>query len=358
MRSRPPPSSFHKGRPRTLPLMSHSATSIADSAIVKIPAGPEPPAAARNFAATASMRNGSSPIARAPSSSTACRNVRVSALPKYVTPRPSTPSSVRTRNVTIGFVAFGFSEKPASGSSLGSATMPVAIEAIFIRNAPSCSAKPVDCRLVEFEAKPRRGRHRKLAIYRLRDLFEEPHQPRHVFDREPIRDRADQVNMNFGDQMTDDREVESFGHPGDLHPLGYAADPHQVDHDDVDRARLDHVPEWHDAPNIFAAGDRRRQSGGDPRKTGIVIRRRHVFEPEEVNPGILDSTADVDRLLDAPTLVDVAHQFDVGADGLAYSPHALDLLARCGLTGQRQLRLHLAEAFAFERRGGADDPVE
>ena len=29
------------------------------------------------------------------------------------------PSSVRTRKVTIGFFAFGFSEKPASGSSFG-----------------------------------------------------------------------------------------------------------------------------------------------------------------------------------------------------------------------------------------------
>ena len=111
-------------------------------------------------------------------------------------------------------------------------------------------------------------------------------------------------------------------------------------------------------PNIFAAGYRRRQSGGDPRKTGIVIRRRHVFEPEEANPGILDPAANVDRLLDAPTLVDVAHQLDVGPDRLAHPPHALHLLARCGLTGQRQLRLHLAKAFAFERRGGADDPVK
>ena len=82
MRSRPPPSSFHNGKPSAFPLMSHSATSIADSAIVNIPAGPEPPAAARSFAATASTRIGSSPIASAPSSSTARLKVRVSAPPK------------------------------------------------------------------------------------------------------------------------------------------------------------------------------------------------------------------------------------------------------------------------------------
>ena len=49
MRSRPPPSSFHNGRPSALPLMSHSATSIADIAIVRMPAGPAEPAASRNL---------------------------------------------------------------------------------------------------------------------------------------------------------------------------------------------------------------------------------------------------------------------------------------------------------------------
>jgi len=62
--------------------MSHSATSIADIAIVKIPAGPDEPPASRSFFATASTRNGSSPIASAPSSSTARRKLPVSAPPK------------------------------------------------------------------------------------------------------------------------------------------------------------------------------------------------------------------------------------------------------------------------------------
>ena len=62
--------------------MSHSATSIADIAIVKMPAGPALTAAARNLAATASTRSGSSPTASAPNSSTAWRRVRVIAPPK------------------------------------------------------------------------------------------------------------------------------------------------------------------------------------------------------------------------------------------------------------------------------------
>ncbi len=90
----------------------------------------------------------------------------------------------------------------------------------------------------------------------------------------------------------------------------------------------------------------------------IVVCRRHVLEPEQADPGVFDPAADVDRLLDPPALVDVAHQFDVGADRLAHPPHPLDLLGRRCLPGQRELRLHLAEAFVLECGGRADDPVE
>ena len=96
-----------------------------------------------------------------------------------------------------------------------------------------------------------------------------------------------------------------------------AADPHQIDHHDIDRARLHHVAERHDAPDVFAAGDRGRQRVGDPREPGIIVGRRHVLEPEQPDPGILDPAADIDRLLRPPALVDVAHQLDVGADRLA-----------------------------------------
>ena len=86
--------------------------------------------------------------------------------------------------------------------------------------------------------------------------------------------------------------------------------------------------------------------------------RRHILEPEEADPGILDPPADVDRLLDPPALVDVAHQFDVGADRLAHPPHALDLLGGRGVAGQGELRLHLAEALVLEPPGRGDDLVE
>src|SRR5271166_7168781 len=119
------------------------------------------------------------------------------------------------------------------------------------------------------------------------------------------------MDVDFGDQMTDDGQVEGFGHAGDLQPLGDAADPNQVDHHDVDRVPFDHVTERDDAPDVFAAGDRGRESGGDAGKPGEIVRRRHVLEPEEADPRVLDPAADVDRLLDPPALIDVAHQLDV-----------------------------------------------
>src|SRR5436190_2146425 len=254
MRSRPPPSSFHNGWPSAFPLMSHSATSIADIAIVKMPAGPDEPAASRSFRAIASTRNGSSPMTSAHRSSTAWRKVRVSAPPKKVTPSPSMPSSVRSLSQTIGFLAFGFSENPASGSSFGNSTMPVSSEASFMARS-SLGSAAVDRLQIEFEAEAGLCRHRQFAVLLHRHLFEERHQPRHVFDRQPVRHGADQMHMHLRDQVADDRQVERLGHAGDLQPLRDAADPHEIDHRNVDRAPLKHVAERHDAPDIFAAGD-------------------------------------------------------------------------------------------------------
>ena len=103
---------------------------------------------------------------------------------------------------------------------------------------------------------------------------------------------------------------------------------HLVDHRDIDRARFDHVAERHDAPQVLAAGDRRRQRVGDPREAGVIVVRRHVLEPEQPDPGVLDPLADVDRLLRPPALVDVAHQIHVGADRLADQAGLLDLAGR------------------------------
>src|SRR5206468_12382537 len=148
----------------------------------------------------------------------------------------------------------------------------------------------------------------------------------------------DQMHMHLRDQMADDRQVEGLRHAGDFQPLRDAADPYQIYHRDIDRARLQHVAERHNAPDIFAAGDRGRQRVADPRQPGELVGRRHVLEPEQADPGILDATADIDRLLWPPALVDVAHQLDVGTDRLADLDHALDLNGGRGLARQRELR--------------------
>jgi hypothetical protein len=104
----------------------------------------------RSFATTASTRSGSSPTVNAPSSSMALFNVPVSAPPKYVTPTPTTSSSVSTCKVTIGRVPFGFSAASASGSSAGSATMPERTAVIFI-------AGPQSLKRQELHSRPDKG---------------------------------------------------------------------------------------------------------------------------------------------------------------------------------------------------------
>src|SRR5690606_1409707 len=101
---------------------------------------------------------------------------------------------------------------------------------------------------------------------------------------------------------------------GDLEQPRDAARAHQVDHDDVDRALLQHVAEGHRAVDVFAAGDRRGEGGGDPREAFVVVVRGHVLQP--VQPHVLYPAADVDRLVHAPDLIDVAHEIGVVADRL------------------------------------------
>ena len=72
----------------------------------------------------------------------------------------------------------------------------------------------------------------------------------------------------------------------------------------------------HDAIEVFAAGDRGRQGRCNPGEPGVIIVRGDILQPIEADTRVLDTLADIDRLLDPPTLVDVAHQIHVGADRL------------------------------------------
>jgi hypothetical protein len=103
--------------------MSHSAMSIAASASVKRPPGPDEPAAARSLSTIASMRIGSSPIVSAPSPSTVALRAPVIGPPKNVRPTPSIPASVPICSATNSRVAPATAGPSASGSSAGSRTI-------------------------------------------------------------------------------------------------------------------------------------------------------------------------------------------------------------------------------------------
>src|SRR2546422_5582844 len=62
----------------------------------------------------------------------------------------------------------------------------------------------------------------------------------------------------------------------------------------------------------------------------------------------LDPAPRLDGVVHAPELVDVAHEVDVGADGLTHDAHALDGGRHRGLAPA--LHLHLAKAHVAEAR--------
>ena len=139
--SRWPPSSLASGWLTILPRMSHSAVSIADSASMKMPPGPQWLPAARIFSSERSMFLGSSPMINCPRSCTACPSAFVSAPPKNVTPMPSMPSAVVILHTTISRCpCIGLAS--ASGSSAVCTTTCDLTRAIFMGCLLGC-ADPV-----------------------------------------------------------------------------------------------------------------------------------------------------------------------------------------------------------------------
>ena len=146
--------------------------------------------------------------------------------------------------------------------------------------------------------------------------------------------------------------------PAIFEPRCDPARAHLVDHHNIDRPGFKHVAERRDAVKILAARHRRRQCRADPRQAGVIVVRRHVLQPEQPDPGILDPLADVDRLFRPPALVDVAHQIHIGPDRLADQPRLLDLARRRGDARQTQLHLGLAVALFAQPLGGRQRLVE
>ena len=106
------------------------------------------------------------------------------------------------------------------------------------------------------------------------------------------------------------------------------------------------MTEGHDAVVVLAGRDGRDESVGHAGEPRVVVMRRGILQPVELV--VQDAVPHVDGMVHAPELVDVAHEVDVGTDGLAHDAHALDR------RGQRRLapalHLHLPEAHAHQPR--------
>src|SRR5438093_8562952 len=130
------------------------AMSIAESASVKTPPGPELPAARRSLAAMASTWVGSSPTTRRASASTAARSAGVSAPPKKVRPRPTRPWSVPSSRVTNSRVSVGAGRPTTSGLSAGVRSTRVVTWVIFM------AGSRLRQEVADDDARARRGQRR------------------------------------------------------------------------------------------------------------------------------------------------------------------------------------------------------
>ena len=104
------------------------------------------------------------------------------------------------------------------------------------------------------------------------------------------------MHHHFREDMVYDGQIEGLGHSCDLQPLGNSADAPRVNNQNRDGARLQHVPERNDAPQIFAGGGGRGQSRRDAGKAVKIIVGREVLQPEEAQ--FVEPPADFDRLLE------------------------------------------------------------
>src|SRR5262245_25613568 len=121
--------------------------------------------------------------------------------------------------------------------------------------------------------------------------------------------------MDLGEEVAHHWQVERLCHAGNLHPVGDATHAQEIDHDNVHRARLDHVSERRDTIHTLSSGQWSRQRIGHTGTTGIVDMHGHVLEPKQMK--LLDATSDTDRLIDGPTLIAIAHEVDVSTDRFA-----------------------------------------
>src|ERR1043166_1147371 len=111
---------------------------------------------------------------------------------------------------------------------------------------------------------------------------------------------------------------------------------------------------------VLAGGNGRGQGVSDTGEPLIVVVCHHILEPEQMV--WLDSTANVNRLIDRPELVDIAHQIDILADALTQHADALDFAVYRRLGAH--LRLHLLKTHLHQtrtslgqiRRGGRSPP--
>ena len=110
---------------------------------------------------------------------------------------------------------------------------------------------------------------------------------------------------------------------GCLQPAGHAQAARRVRLQDVDCARLEHVPEVPGVEAVLTGGDRLWNAAAHERETLEIIGRDRLLEVADAL--LRELLGQANRLLDGVGAVGVDEQLRVGTDRLARHPHPLDV---------------------------------
>src|SRR5262249_38791841 len=147
-------------------------------------------------------------------------------------------------------------------------------------------------------------------------VFKDASCQRPVLEGQSVRDRRHQLDLDLRQQMADDLDVEGFGHGRDFEPTRDTTDAQQIDHQNVHRTQFEELAELPQSGAVLAGDHGGVECAGNACQAGVVFGCRRVLQPVQAER--LEASRHLDRLVDAPELIDIAHQVNLIADHLAY----------------------------------------
>src|SRR4029077_17556241 len=159
--------------------------------------------------------------------------------------------------------------------------------------------------LVELEPETGPLRCDELAVLDPRHRSEDAGRARHVLDHVSVGDGGQQMHLNFRDHVAADGYPMCLREPGDLPPGHDAADPGQVEDDEVDGPRLQQGAKRVEMIEVLAGGDRHFEPAAKIGEPGHVRVVNRILQPRDA--GVLQNATRPARPGQRPALDGVDH---------------------------------------------------